>query len=309
MGNNQKKKFVSMNNRHKRLGKSPFSWCIFILLLICSLYCLYKLFWGLMTSLKDVNQFMDNKLGLPNGAPWNWAWENYTYALKNFYVPVTNASGTQRVWIEQLFMNSVLFAGVGALLKVLVPTWMGYLTAKFKYKFSEWIYTGVLIIMMIPIVGNSASTLKLMHNLGIYDTYFSFWLMKISFTDMSYLLLFAAFKGVPDGYREAAVIDGAGEFTIFFRINLPMVMPVVLTFLLTNFISFWNDYMTPLIYSPSKPTLSYGVYVLTNTNLQGFSRTPMRMATSYLAGVPMIALFIVFRKQIMKKMSLGGLKE
>jgi len=299
------KKFKTGKDRNARLGKNPLSWFVFIILAFCSFYVAYKLIWGLLTSFKDVNEFMDNKLGFPK----EWAFENYLYVFKNFHITITNTQGVKRVWIEQLFLNSLMFAGIGALLQVATIAWVSYLVAKFAYKLSNIIYTMVLLVQVIPLVNSSAATLKLMRNLGIYDTYFSFWLMKLSFTNMQFLLLYPSWRAIPKDYSEAAIIDGAGEGMIFFKVNLPMVMPLLLTFILTNFVAYWNDYMTPLIYTPSQPTLSYGVYILTNTNIQGFSRTPMRMSTSYLAGVPMILVFILFRKQIMRKMSLGGLKE
>lgn len=301
---NKQPKLVNRTDRNAKLGKNPLSWIVFSILLICSLYCLYKLSWALITSFKDVNEFMDNKIGLPK----KWEWNNYLYVFENFYVPITDAGGTKRIWLEMLFGNSILFAGVGAFLQVATVAWVAYLTAKFEYKMSGIIHTGVIIIMVIPLASNQPAMLKLMRNLNIYDTFFSFYLMKISFTNLYYLLLFPAFKGVPKDYTEAAIIDGAGEGTIFFRVNLPMVMPMILTIFLINFIAYWNDYMTPLIYTPSHPTLSYGVYILTNTNLQGFSRTPMRMSTALLAATPMLIIFIIFRKQIMRKMSMGGLK-
>lgn len=309
MGAKEKKKFVSLSNRNRRLGKDVVSWFIFIVLIISSSYCVYKLLWGLSASLKDIDEFMENVLGLPKGLPWEWNWSNYTYVFVNFNIPVITEQGIDKIWFEELFLNSFLFAGGGALIRVAVSAWMAYLTSKFNYKASKIIYLGALIVMMVPIIGTESATLKLFRTLNIYDTYFCFYFMKLGFISLMYMILYTAFRGVPNDYTEAAIMDGAGEFTIFFRVNLPMVMPLILTFLLTEFIAYWNDYMTPLIYVPSIPTLSYGVYVLTNTNLQGFSRTPMRMATSFLAGAPMVILFVLFRKQIMKKMSLGGIKE
>ena len=300
----KKSKFATREQRNARLGKSPLAWFVFILLLICSAYCLYKIFWGILTSLKDVNEFSDNVIGWPKDI----AWSNYGYVFENFYVPITDAEGKRRVWLEQLFGNSLLFAGVGAFIQVATISWVAYLTAKFEYKMSNWIHAGVLIVMVIPLASSTPAVLKLMRNLHLYDTFFSFYLMKFSFVNMHYLLMFPAFKVIPKDYTEAAIIDGAGEWTIFLKINLPMAMPTVLTIFLINFIAYWNDYMTPLIFTPGQPTLSYGVYVLTNTNIQGFSRTPMRMSTAFLAATPMVIIFIIFRKQIMRKMTLGGLK-
>ena len=270
---------------------------------------IWQLTWGLFASLKDVNEFMDNKLGLPKGLPWDWAWGNYTYIFKNFFITVTSTSGQKRVWFEQLLLNSLILATLGTVAKVGSSTWVAYLTAKFNYKLSAILNATVLIVMMVPLYGSSGAMLKLMREIKLYDTFTGMVVQRLHFLDMIYLILYAGFKGVPKDYTEAAVIDGAGQFTIFFRVNLPMVTPLLLTFGLTSFIGIWNDYTTPLIYLPSKPTLAYGVYSLTTTNIQGFSRTPMRMSTSYLAAIPMLTIFVFFRKKIMRQMSLGGLKE
>ena len=300
---------MSLHNRNRRLGKSPLSWFVFLMLIIAVVYMTWQLTWGLFTSLKDVNEFMDNKLGLPNGAPWKWKWSNYSYIFKNFYLTIITAEGQKRVWFEELLLNSLILGVTCTFVKVASSTWGAYLTAKFDYKLSGFLNAMVLIIMMIPLYGSSGAMLKLMRNIGLYDTFTGIAIQKVHFLDMYYLILYASFKGIPKDYTEAAVIDGAGQFTIFFRVNLPMVSPVLLTFMLTSFIGIWNDYTTPLIYLPSKPTLAYGVYTLTNTNIQGFSRTPMRMSTSYLAAIPMLIIFVFFRKKIMRQMSLGGLKE
>lgn len=305
----KKKGFMALHNRNRRLGTSPLSWFVFIVLIIAIAYMTWQLTWGLFTSLKDVNEFMDNKLGLPEGAPWTWAWSNYSYIFKHFNVPVITTDGRKLIWFEELLLNSLILGFTCTLVKVGSSTWAAYLTAKFDYKLSNILNATVLITMMVPLYGSSGALLKLMRGIDLYDTFIGIALQKLHFLDMIYLILYAGFKAVPKDYTEAAIIDGAGQFTIFFRVNLPMVTPLLLTFTLTTFIGVWNDYTTPLIYLPSKPTLAYGVYYLTNTNVQGFSRTPMRMSTSYLAAIPMLFIFVIFRKKIMRQMSLGGIKE
>ena len=106
-------------------------------------------------------------------------------------------------------------------------------------------------------------------------------------------------------------MDGAGEYTVFLRIMLPMVKTVFWTIALIYFITYWNDYQTPLLYMPSYPTLSYGVYSLTvNTSASlGLNYKTVQMAASMTLIVPILIAFIIFKDKIMGNLTMGGEKE
>ena len=109
-------------------------------------------------------------------------------------------------------------------------------------------------------------------------------------------------------YAEAAFIDGASHFTVFFRIMLPLVKTTFAALMLLSFISFWNDYYTPMIYLPSMPTLSYGLYYYSHSSGQGQSLIPMQLAACMIASFPIMILFLALRKRLMGSLTLGGLK-
>ena len=299
-------KRISKRTKIKYKWASLFTIFLVIGLSLFSLLVLSVIIWGLSSSLKTVDDFMDNPIWFPKV---KWAFSNYTYVLTHFSVPITTTSGTKYVWLEEMILNSILFAVVGAFIQSLSVCWVAYLTQRFNYKFSSIVYVVVLIVMIVPSLNSQASILKISRILGVYDTMFSFYLMKLSFTNMFYLVFFAAYKTFPKDYEESARMDGASELSIFTRIMFPLVSGTFLTIFILNFMAYWNDYMTPLIFMPSKYTVAYGVFYLVNSNVQGLSRVPMKLAICFCFSLPVLILFVLFRDRIMNSIKIGGLKE
>lgn len=121
------------------------------------------------------------------------------------------------------------------------------------------------------------------------------------------MVIYAFFKNISWEYAEAALIDGAGHFTVFFKIMLPMAVPVVGALALLNGIGAWNAYMDVLLYNPDWPTLASGLYGLSRT-LPRLGNTPAYYAALVIALIPILVLFCIFSDKIMKNFSVGGLK-
>lgn len=309
---------MAINNNHIRLKrqnriksnwKSPFTFALMFGLGFISLILIILILWGFFSSIKTIDDFIDNPVWLPTGMPWNWAWSNYVDVISQFHVPITTLSGSREVWFEEMILNSVLFAVIGSLIQTFSVCWVAYLTQRFKNKVSSIIYLVVIFVMIIPSFNSQASLLKISRALGVYDTMFSYYFMKISFTNYFYLVFFAAFRALPKDYDESALVDGAGDLVIFFKIIFPLVSGVFLTIFLLSFMGSWNDYMTPIVFMPSKYTIAYGVFYLVNGNVQGLSRVPLKLAICYLFSLPILILFIFFRDRIMNSVNIGGIKE
>ena len=162
--------------------------------------------------------------------------------------------------------------------------------------------------MMIPIVGSYPSEINMLQKLGLYNTLVGAWIQKANFLGMYYLVFYAAFKGLAKDYSEAAEMDGASEFTVMTRIMLPLVRNAYFTVFLVKFVEFWNDYQIPLLYLPSRPTLSYGLYYVSNYTANMISTVPMRMAGCIIILIPILVLFIAFNDKLMGNITLGGVK-
>ena len=286
------------------------NWILFGLLTLYTLSMIVLFIWGISTALKTRSEWTRDKLWFPDGAPWEWGWGNFKTVFDNFYLDLINNQGNKvriDVW-GQLF-NTILYAGGSAIVITSAYVLTAYLVAKFPYWFSKVVYTFVLVTMVVPVIGSTPTTLLVLKTLGIFDTWIGNFITKFNFLGMYFLVLHAAFLGVSNEYREAAMIDGANEWQIFFKIMVPLVMPSCYTICLIKFIEYWNDYQTAVMFMPTHPTLAYGVYRMSVSNFNGLSSEPIRLASCMILALPILVLFIAFRNKILGNVSMGGVKE
>lgn len=297
----------------KKLNKENpaiLGWTLFAFLVVFALILAVIMLWGISASLKSRGNWFEDKVFFPDGPIWQWEWKNYATAIKNFYTKQTLSNGsiiTANIW--QMALNSILYAGGCSLIATFSTCWMAYLTSKFDYKFSKIVYSFVIIAMVIPFIGTTPTMLLLLTKLGLYQKLLGAYIMKFNFLDMYFLVFFAIYRGLSKEFSEAAAIDGASEWQIFLRIMFPLVMPTFSTVFLIKFIELWNDYSFIILYLRSYPTLSFGVYELSVINRPELELIPVRIATSILVALPLLALFIAFRNKIMGNVTMGGVKE
>lgn len=297
----------------KNLKEAHFSarilWIVLgIILVLYTVSLLFMLAWGVLTSVKDRLDFIRNSIGFP-GNGYGWKFNNYLTAFSSFSVTVEAGDGFRTVYLAEMFFNSVLYALGCSLTSTTCACFMAYLTARFPYKFSKVVYAVVIVTMIVPIVGNLPSEIQMSRSLGMFDTFLGVWIMKANFLGMYFLVFYAVFRGVPKDFAEAAKIDGGGNFTILFRIMLPMIAGTYFTVVLLNFITFWNDYQVPLIYLPNHPTVAYGLYRFNFASSGTLSSVPMKLAGSFLVLLPVFLIFLIFHKRLLGKIHMGGLKE
>lgn len=297
-----KEKNVSMIKPKKTREKMGFiDWAILVLLVLYSISIIFLLLWGLNTSLKTRNDFRLNVMGLPK----KFEWANYVMVITNWNV-TPQRTNLNIGFLPQL-LYTLLYTFGGAFLQTFCFCIMAYISSKYKYLFSKIIYTVVIITMVIPIVGSTPATIKFMSSLRLYDTFLGAYIMKFNFLGMYFLIFHASFSSLSNEYTEAAVIDGANEWQVMFKIMFPLVMPTFATIFLIKFIEFWNDYSTPLIYLPTHPTLAYGVQDMSTNG--DVNKVPERIASCMVLALPITVLFIVFRNKIMGNVTMGGVKE
>ena len=277
-----------------------------VLLAVYTLSLLFMFVWGLSASLKSVDDFRLNLFGVPD----KWKFGNYLTVLKKFGVTVSTDTGLPieiDIWTQLLY--SLLYVGGCALLQALIPCLMAYLNVKFPYKFSKVVYFVVIVVIVLPIVGNQVSEVRMLRRMHLYDTIPGLWLLRANFMGMYFLVFHAAFRGVANDFSEAARIDGASELRVMVQIIFPMVRTIFFTVFLIQAVGFWNDYQAPLLYMPSHPTLAAGMYLFSISTKNELSNVPMRMAGCFLLMLPILAVFVVFKDKMMSNVSLGGLKE
>ena len=293
----------SIKKKIKQRSIHPVSVLCWLVLMLYAVMFIYLFFWGITTSFKGVLDFSKDPLGIPN----EWHFENYKTAFDYFYVRLSGKN--EYVYLEQMALYSIVYAGGCAFMQTSATCIMAYATARFDFKLSKIIYSVVLVLMVLPIIGSLPSEIQLTKNLGIYDTLFGPLVLKFNFIGMYYLVFYATLRGVPRAYTEASKIDGASNMRIMLQIIFPLIRNTFLTVMLINFVAYWNDYQTPMVYIPSYPTMAYGLYLYNFSTISQISDTPMKIAGCMIVFLPILIVFIAMQKRLMGNISMGGIKE
>lgn len=290
--------------RSSREGMKPVAFVMLAVLLLYAVSLFVPLLWAFTSAFKDPQtDFQFNILGLPK----LWVF-NIEYVFRVLKVSVKTANGLKDIGMARMYLNSFLYAIGCSVAHTLIPCVTAYLCARFKYRFSA-VVTGVVIAtMVLPVVGTLPAEIAMAKTFGLYDRIWGLWIMKANFLGMYFLVFLGTFKSLPAAYAEAAKVDGAGNFIIMVRIMFPLIVKTFLTVVLINFISYWNDYQTPLVFLPSYPTIAIGVYNLVEKPPQGFNNVPMKMACAIMALTPILILFLAFHKRLLGNLTMGGIK-
>ncbi|MBQ7373681.1 MAG: carbohydrate ABC transporter permease [Clostridia bacterium] len=315
-------------------SKNKFQSIDIVVLALLALYTvtlIVLLGWGLLSSLKTYEDMkLGNYFGLPNlslkDSKEAFAFGNYLKILfgNTFEIGSVDASYESILFGEvenspdvvfgltDFLFYSFLYSIVCSFVHAFVAFTCAFLCAKYKFRFSEFIYVLMLIVMAIPIVGAAPSMLIFLRDLGIYDTVFAMVAMNFNFTGVYFFVFHAHLSGLSNTYMEAAEIDGASQFGIYLKIIFPLCAKVFFTVFLLQFIQTWNDYQTPLLYYPNHPTLSYAVFkAVRDTSKGGLNELsiPNKVASCMVLALPILIVFIAFNKVLMGNITMGGLKE
>lgn len=292
--------------KYKERKKHRFSFYELFVGLILSLYSLIILLilvWGFFISLKSQGEFF------VNAYPWFKQPVEFKYfeVFTEFRVYPNEGFGRSYYDLIGMFSNSILYSAGCAFVSTLSPLVMAYVSSKYKYRFSSFLPKLVVAVMVVPIVGATASTLEILNGLNLYDTYVSMLMLKGGFTSMYFLVFYSAFQSLSWEYAEAAFVDGVSHPRVMFGIMLPLIKPMIFSVFLIFFVSYWNDYTTLLTYYPSFPTAALGLFYF-NRNTDTSANETMLLTGCMLVTIPVIVLFLIFSDKLMGNISIGGIK-
>lgn len=274
-------------------------WLVFAIFAIYMLILLVPYIYALFSSVSTYNDWNSGGFPFPkSGLQFSnigEAWEN---------LKTEDGAG-----IPDMIGNSLWFAGGSAVLGVLVSSCGAYICSKYRFFGRKFIYWFALITMMIPIIGGMPSTLKYVSMLGVYDSPLYVFAM-LQTVGAAFIIMYSCFQNVDWAYAESAFIDGAGHFTVFFKIMLPQVVSPMTALILSDFIMFWADAESALIYYPNLPTLATGLYEFRTfvATATGKFMYPQYFAAMLLCVIPTITLFAIFQKKLMDIQLSGGIK-
>jgi len=212
----------------------------------------------------------------------------------------------RRVPFGRVILNSLLIAVITTILQVATSAMAGYVFARMPFPGRGAIFLIYLATMMIPFQVLIVPLFAQMKTLGLINTYWGAILPTIAWA-FGVFLMRQAMSTVPYDLDQAATLDGAGHFRIFFQIMLPLVRPALATLTVFVFVSTWNNFLWPLIIlrDPFMQTLPVAL-----SSLQGqfVTQWDAIMAASVLSIIPMFVLYVFAQKYIVQGVAGTGLK-
>ena len=261
-----------------------------VVLAVCGIICVLPLLWMISTSFKyEVDVFKYPIRWIPER--WNLNTYKTVFSSGMFFTFYLNTIKVTLIAV----LGNLFFAAITA-----------YAFARLRFRGRNVLFFIYLATMMIPNQVILVPKYILFKYLGILDTHIALYLPGM-FDVFGVFLLRQAFKSIPFDFSEAAVIDGAGQFRIFFQIILPMAMPTFLTLGLLSFTSNWNDYINPKIFLSTDTlyTLTVGLQTFQLANSSNYA---VIMAGTVVALVPILIVFVLTQKYFTESFVTSGIK-
>lgn len=263
---------------------------LYILILVCLVSTLLPFIWMLSTSLKtDAEIYTRTPVFIPK-AP---TLDAYTRLFT-------------QVKFSGVFFNSVIVALGLTLLSLLINALAAFAFAKQNFPGKERIFALLLLTMMVPGQVTMMPVFIILKNLGLLNSYLGL-IIPGSASVFAIFMLKQFMTDIPDELMEAARIDGAGEFRIFWSIVLPICKPVIATLAIFNFMGSWNEFLWPLIIMLKEEYYTLPV-ALANLNGQFNTDWALLMAGSVVVVIPVIVMFLFAQKYYIKGIAAGAVK-
>ncbi len=206
-------------------------------------------------------------------------------------------------------LNSLFVSGTSAALCTYFSALTAYGLYAYDFKFRKLAFSFIMAILVMPTQVTAMGFLRLITDLGMYDTYLPLILPSIASPAVFYFMYSYLESSLPLALVEAARIDGAGEFRIFNRIVLPIMKPAVAVQAIFTFVGSWNNYFVPALIIQTKKKMTVPILIAT---LRGADYMTFDMGKIYMmiavAIVPIIVIYLLLSKYIIAGVTLGGVK-
>lgn len=272
-----------------------------ILYLIIVFLCVpfgFPLFWTLMSSLKTSPEMFAFPPPIFPKVP---QWGNYLQVLT-----------TERVQVVRWFGNSVLVAALTTMGTLFSASLVAYSFARFEYRGRDTLFFITLATMMLPTEVTLIPQFILFLNLGWINTLYPLWVPYwFGGGAFAIFLMRQFFLTLPRDLDEAALIDGAGYFRIFWSILLPLCRPILATLAIITIIGTWGDFLGPLIYlnSPDNFTISVGLHFFNGApEVGGEPVQHLLMAACILSMLPVVVIFFLGQRFFVQGIVMSGIK-
>lgn len=266
---------------------------LLIFFIAISIFALFPIISIVLGSFKPSQEIM--RFGL------NLKLQPEVLTLKNYFFIISGDSN-YFTW----FKNSLLITVVSTILSLFFSSLVGYGLAVYHFKLKTFIFTLVLIVMMIPIEIIMLPLYQLTTNLGLMDTITGAFLpFIVAPVPIFFFRQYAS--GLPRDLLDAARVDGCTEIGIYFKIMMPLMAPAFASMAILQALNSWNNFLWPLIVlrSSEKLTLPIGLSTLLTPYGNNYD---VLIAGSVLAIIPILIVYIFFQRYFIEGMTAGGVK-
>ncbi|MFF8636919.1 carbohydrate ABC transporter permease [Streptomyces pilosus] len=254
-----------------------------VALLLGALYCLLPVAWVVIASTKSGSELFST----------------FTFWPGTGFAENLSDLGAYRDGVYWQWMgNSALYAGMGALLSTCVSAVSGYALATYRFRGREALFNVLLAGVLMPPVILAVPQYLLLAQADLTDSHLSVLLPQILSPYGVYLARIYAAAAVPADVVEAGRMDGAGEWRIFTRVALPMMLPGLVTVFLFQFVAIWNNFLLPYIMlsDDEKFPITLGLYTLLEQGASTPALYTLVITGAFLAVFPLVALFLVIQR-------------
>jgi len=265
----------------------------YLLLSFWALIVIFPFYWMLLTSLKSYSSY--NSEYIPKFYTVSPAFSNYADAFK-------------AVPLAKYFLNTIIFTAVTTALMLGVIVLAAFAFSRLEFRGKTVTFALFLSLMMIPNELVIITNFVTVTNLDLRNSFLG--LILPSVTSVFYIyLLKENFEQIPDELYKAAKVDGTSDFKYLFKVMLPICRPTVITVTILKVIECWNSYVWPRLITddPAYFLVSNGIQEIRENGF-GRDNIPAMMAAVVLISVPLIVVFLIFRKKIMSGVLRGGTK-
>lgn len=266
-----------------------------IVLLLGAAYCLFPVLWVVMASTKDASELFSTFTLAPS-----------THLFDNVAELGAYRDGLFWRWM----LNTVLYAGAGAVLSTYVSALSGYVLAKYDFPGKGVVFNVLLTGVLVPGVILAIPQYFLLAQVGLTNTYWSVLLPQIISPYGIYLARIYAAAAVPTDVVEAAKTDGAGDLRIFHRVAMPMMLPGLVTIFLFQFVAVWNNFMLPYIMLGNDELfpVTVGLNGLLNQGATAPALYTLVIAGALLSVLPLVVVFLVLQRFWRVDLAAGAVK-
>ena len=206
-----------------------------------------------------------------------------------------------------MFLNSAIVTGVTITAQIIICSMAAYAFAKIKFAGSNFWFMAFLMSMMIPVQATIIPVYIMMSKLNLINTLSSVILISV-FNAFGIFLMRQSIASVPDAIIEAAKIDGAGHFRTCWQIVIPMVKSTIVTLIILNFNSIWNDYIIPYVFVSKWEKMTVPLGVAAMKGYMGSGNKSVVLAGVTVALLPILVVFLIGQKYIVEGLTSSSVK-